>query len=506
MGKRQHQKDKMYLTCTEWKTLYGGKDPATDTSSYRRLPLDHCCITLKPFENPYCDSDGNIFDLDAVITYYKKYKVNPVTGKPMDPKKLTRLVFHKNAAGEIICPILFKSLTTHSHVVAIATTGNVFSHEAVAKLNIKAKYWKDLFDDTPFQKSDIITLQDPSDIQKANITNFHHIKKDHSILKEETSQGGSNLKTVDKTATSILKELERDYKPSQILVPEQKSEKADKFNAAHFSTGAVAASFTSTTMGIKTTHEPAILHEDEVRYAMVKKKGYVRIFTSVGPLNVELHCEMTPRACENFITLCKQSYYKETKFHRSIRHFMIQGGDPTHTGTGGQSIWGKPFKDEFKPNLTHSGRGILSMANSGPNTNKSQFFITYRSCQHLDGKHTVFGRVVGGLDTLSRMEAVEVDNKSQPVEDIIILDTEVFVDPFEEADDKLAKDREMFAEEMKPVETSSVAKQNTEVQREGIGRYICAPLEKKTINDASGPSSAKKRKALGYEFGDFSHW
>ena len=89
-------------------------------------------------------------------------------------------------------------------------------------------------------------------------------------------------------------------------------------------------------------------------------------------------------------------------------------------GKGGDSYWGGPFKDEFKQFLSHTGRGILSMANSGPDTNKSQFFITYRSCKHLDSKHTVFGRIVGGLDTLANLERIETDNKDVPIEEIIV--------------------------------------------------------------------------------------
>merc|ERR1719471_2753492 len=100
---------------------------------------------------------------------------------------------------------------------------------------------------------------------------------------------------------------------------------------------------------------------------------------------------------------------------------MIQGGDPKGTGTGGDSHWGGPFKDEFLQFLSHTGRGMLSMANSGPDTNKSQFFITYRSCRHLDEKHSVFGRVVGGLETLTKMESIEVDSKDRPKDEIKIL-------------------------------------------------------------------------------------
>ncbi|KAH8309044.1 hypothetical protein KR059_005374, partial [Drosophila kikkawai] len=158
----------------------------------------------------------------------------------------------------------------------------------------------------------------------------------------------------------------------------------------------------------------------------------VRLNTNFGPLNLELFCDQTPRACDNFIKHCANGYYNNVMFHRSIRNFIVQGGDPTGSGSGGESIWGKKFEDEFKPNLTHTGRGVLSMANSGPNTNGSQFFITYRSCKHLDGKHTIFGKLVGGLETLQKMENIEVDNKDRPIEDIIIENSQVFVNPFAE--------------------------------------------------------------------------
>ncbi|XKL67241.1 hypothetical protein PGB90_010661 [Kerria lacca] len=148
--------------------------------------------------------------------------------------------------------------------------------------------------------------------------------------------------------------------------------------------------------------------------------GYVRLTTNIGPLNIQLHCDLVAKTCENFIKLCQKGYYNGTIFHRSIRNFMIQGGDPTGKGIGGESFWEKPFEDEFKPNLTHNGRGILSMANSGPNSNKSQFFITFRFCRHLDNKHTVFGKIVGGFETLNAMEQMEVDNKDKPIEDIVI--------------------------------------------------------------------------------------
>ena len=100
---------------------------------------------------------------------------------------------------------------------------------------------------------------------------------------------------------------------------------------------------------------------------------------------------------------------------------MIQGGDPTGTGTGGQSIWGKPFKDEVNAKLLHTGRGVVSMANSGPHSNGSQFFIMYKSAKYLNYKHSVFGMVVGGLTTLAAMEKVPVDDKDRPLVSAILL-------------------------------------------------------------------------------------
>jgi peptidyl-prolyl cis-trans isomerase-like protein 2 len=134
---------------------------------------------------------------------------------------------------------------------------------------------------------------------------------------------------------------------------------------------------------------------EEVIIRNPKKKGYVRLHTTHGDVNIELHCDLAPRTCENFITLCVAEYYDGVSFHRSIKNFMVQGGDPTGTGSGGQCIWGEKFKDEICDKLQHTGRGVVSMANSGPGTNGSQFFILYKSARHLDGKHSVFGTVVG---------------------------------------------------------------------------------------------------------------
>ncbi|KAF7505578.1 Peptidyl-prolyl cis-trans isomerase cyp10 [Endocarpon pusillum] len=153
----------------------------------------------------------------------------------------------------------------------------------------------------------------------------------------------------------------------------------------------------------------------------------VSLHTSHGVLKLELFCESVPRTTENFLALCASGAYNGTPFHRIIPGFMIQGGDTSQSSTqpsdssiskGGNSIWGQYFEDEIKiPALRHNARGIVSMANKGPGTNGSQFFITFKEAGHLDGKNTVFGRVISGAEdggTLDKMEAVEVDRKGRP--------------------------------------------------------------------------------------------
>ena len=168
------------MTASEWKHLYGGKkdsrEDSKDLADFRRLSLDHCALSLQPFENPYCDEEGNIFDLAHIVPFIKKHKLNPVTGKPLDARMLTKLTFHKNDKNEFHCPVMFKVLNNNVHVAAVKTTGNVFSFEAIEELNIKTKNWKDLLTDEPFSRKDIVVLQDPQNYSKFNLANFHHIK------------------------------------------------------------------------------------------------------------------------------------------------------------------------------------------------------------------------------------------------------------------------------------------------------------------------------------------
>lgn len=176
--------------------------------------------------------------------------------------------------------------------------------------------------------------------------------------------------------------------------------------------------------------------------------------TNHGDISLRLFPDKAPKTVENFVTHAKNGYYDGLIFHRVIKDFMIQGGDPTGTGCGGESIWGRPFEDEFDPSL-HNIRGALSMANAGPGTNGSQFFIVQASAvhpqllgqmqslrayfpeeveqayrenggtPHLDYHHTVFGQVFEGMDVVDAIASVATNHSDKPLEDVTILGIDV---------------------------------------------------------------------------------
>lgn len=137
--------------------------------------------------------------------------------------------------------------------------------------------------------------------------------------------------------------------------------------------------------------------------------------TNQGNIELKLFPDTAPKACENFISLIQKGYYNGTTFHRVIKDFMIQGGDPTGTGRGGESIWGKAFKDEVHSNIVFDRPGLLAMANAGPNTNGSQFFITVIPTPWLNMKHTIFGEVISGMDTVKKIETCQTKVGGKPV-------------------------------------------------------------------------------------------
>jgi len=146
-----------------------------------------------------------------------------------------------------------------------------------------------------------------------------------------------------------------------------------------------------------------------------KNQTIVVLETNQGNIELKLFPKIAPLAVENFTTHATNGYYNGLVFHRIIKGFMIQGGDPTGTGSGGESIWKKDFNDEYKANVVFDRPMILAMANRGPATNGSQFFITTVPTPHLNGRHTIFGEVIAGQDVVRNLENVKVGRGSKPI-------------------------------------------------------------------------------------------
>ena len=148
---------------------------------------------------------------------------------------------------------------------------------------------------------------------------------------------------------------------------------------------------------------------------LMAKEQRVILETNQGNIVIKLFADMAPKAVENFVGLVKKGYYNGIIFHRVIKNFMIQGGDPGGTGMGGESIWGGTFKDELSQDIKFDRPGLLAMANAGPNTNGSQFFITTAPCPWLNMKHTIFGEVVQGYDVVEKIENCATDSSDSPL-------------------------------------------------------------------------------------------
>lgn len=165
--------------------------------------------------------------------------------------------------------------------------------------------------------------------------------------------------------------------------------------------------------------------EDTAAEWKAKENFNVVLETTQGDVEIELYPSVAPLAVANFVGHIESDYYDGLIFHRVIDGFMIQGGDPLGTGTGGESIWGKNFPDEYSEDVRFDEEGMLAMANSGPMTNGSQFFITTSNPEWLNDKHTIFGKVVEGYDNVKKIEAVETGAQDKPVEDQKIIDARV---------------------------------------------------------------------------------
>jgi len=324
----------------------------------------------------------------------------------------------------------------------------VYAGEVVDELCVKAGVLEDLVSGVKFRKEDIIVLQDPHNL-KTRVVRAGGVdaSKENSVTQKQTASHSSSSSAPAVAVSSSSPSASSSSSPTAPFV-------ARGLHSSHHATG----SFTSTALTPVTANTRTALTDAQKRqqqYTTIRAqkttKAYVRLITTHGHINLTLHASLAPHTTHNFLTLATRGYYNNTTAHRLLSGFMVQFGDPTGTGRGGEGAFERRFEDEIVSSLKHDGRGVLSMANSGPGTNGSQFFITFGACAHLDGKHTVFGRVVGGMGALDAIEKAgdrgdseggkdggSGASKGSRVEEVRIERVEVFENPF--TDDFVAKD------------------------------------------------------------------
>lgn len=283
-------------------------------------------------------------------------------GSPLKSSELIKLHFAKNEDGEYVDPVTYKVFTDNTHIVALRNTGNVFVYDTVERLNVKAKMWRDLVNDVEFTRTDIITLQDPLNVTARDLSGFKYLQDGVSVLtpeqEKERNQNvnlsvlGSSAKVLKaKEAVERARRERKDPNRNPALMSDKAmgpradaksssssssssngtgvahSSRIIPYNAAQHTTGKAAASFTSTGLTPHTSGERALLTDEEymLKARRVKNKGYARIQTNLGDLNVELQTEYAPKAVWNFVQLAKSGYYKGVSFHRNIRNFMVSG-------------------------------------------------------------------------------------------------------------------------------------------------------------------------------------
>ncbi|KAF1983148.1 hypothetical protein K402DRAFT_456773 [Aulographum hederae CBS 113979] len=327
--------DKLYITHSEWSSedAFGASTGSAvskarpNDTTFKRLPFNFCSLSLQPFEHPVCTAEGAIFDLTNILPWIKKHGTNPVDGSPLKSADLIKLHFPKNDDGEYVDPVTYKVFTNNTHIVALKTTGNVFSWDTVERLNVKAKNWKDLVTEEDFSRKDIITLQDPQNVDSRDLSSFKYLKDGADTLNDEQKKEkedpssnlnadalGSSAKIIraKEAVARARAEREKANNPNITTSNANKSlstqtgssrtsmqpPKQTPYNAARYTSGKAAASFTSTGLTPHTSGERVLLSDEEymLKPKRIKHTGYARMLTSLGELNIELYPEFAPKA------------------------------------------------------------------------------------------------------------------------------------------------------------------------------------------------------------------
>jgi peptidyl-prolyl cis-trans isomerase-like protein 2 len=426
--------------------------------------------------------------------------------------------------------------------MAVSNEANVYSWQAYQELNVKGKNMEDLISGQKFTKKDVLILNDPENEEfnrLRDINNFHHVLHARSLESKPSTNVQHSI-----TATRIMEKLTKRTLDSTAKSNKEAATKKPRISSEivtgkRYTSGATSGSLTSSSVAVSNTSQFREATDEEILVARfgvmrnkLKKKGYVTLQTNMGDIGLELHCDMAPRTCTNFLGLAEAGKYNGTKFHRLIPTFMIQGGkglDPKDD----ESLWGGSFVDEFDDRLVHDAEGILSMANAGPKTNKRQFFLTFGPTPHLNRKHSIFGKILQGqgMDVLREMKKVPADNKDRPVHEIVIQGVQVLVNPAKEAEEmervrieKAMNLKQSASESRKasalgkkqPSKQPVIAKPTTSAAP-AVGKYLVG-MKKSSSSKAGGSDqqpdeSLVKTKATRLppppkktSFGNFSGW
>lgn len=445
----------------------------------------HCPVTYKVFtENTTIiaiKETGNVYSYEAYDELNKKQKnfKDLLTNEPFDSKNII-VIQDPHKTERLIEEFHF--IKNKEDIEFIRNGEELDKKEFV---NLPSSYMK------------IIDSYDENvDSKRLEVLNMINMKTNpledeekNKKVKNEYEEFEKNVKSLEKDFSDIesIQNFKKIFRVSPLCYVYLKNKKDSDNKITHdsFTEGKVSTGFTSTSFDPNCKNKMRSLTDDELRasyYNIVKSrglKGLLRINTNMGYLNIQIHCDLVPKTSENFLELCENGYYDGIIFHRLVKNFVIQGGDPTGTGKAGSSYYGKPFEDEFNAKLTHKGRGVLSMANSGKNTNSSQFFITFRHAPHLDNTHTVFGEVVGNIKILDDLENVPTgvgEEPEKPKKEIRILNVEVFTNPFRDVicellikdfSEKFIKDKD---KNKSVIQEKNI--KNIDASSEEIGKYL----------------------------------
>lgn len=456
MGKNT---DKLFITHSEWSRKSQTATPSQSAPpSSSILPFWTCSISQQPVNQgcAVCDNEGHVFDIKNILPYILRNKINPVTNKPLTSAgELTKLKLVQNGEGEYVDPLTYKPFTAKSVVMVVKTTGNVYFSDTLKNQSV------DPVTEQPFEKEDVIRLT-----------------------------GGVGV---------LVKKAEK--QPAQAVTLKRKATEEPQF--------------TSSTSAHETSKNDGSALTSKLIPNRFMSPGYANIETSLGSISIELYPRYSPKAVYNFISNARSGYYDGTVFHRNVRNFLIQGGDPARSPnkTASGNVPKPRLDDEILTNETNApykldSRGIIAMQNMGTknsndvhnpnNPSNTQLFITYRRIPHLDGKYTVFGKVLQGLDVLDKMERADVDKENRPKTDIVIESVTILEDPFEAGDKKNENENENQAE----VDDTPWLKKK-KVESVKVGKYIAENSAKTSQNTALLDTN---KLALPATSNDDSNW